>query len=331
MASKAVDQRWASLALFCLDAGMLTDEMPVDKALTLVQKAFQDWLSAQLSDLKCLDRFDMFVASDISEVDDFQAVNDEFVVVCSPDTPEREFFIGERISFLEEMVPGLGQTVLAAVQFASARTFPLWTPDSIMDEAANFYWSGATTMDEWLEEMEINYGTEGDGWSREDYLSPGQFCEGFPYPWIVAPSEALDVPTLEGLARGHADGKVRKVAQLAAEIQAMRKRWQQNEPCPALPDCSEEDAYVVYRSATLRWSKEDLIPRVVDDYIQYCNENADGFTDSYSIGVMPMTMEGFLQWKSDMEGGIGLYKLLDSLVALIGEPYLEEEENNAQS
>lgn len=164
MASRGVDQRWANLALLCLDAGMLTDEMPVDKALNLVQKAFQGWLSAQLSDLKCLDRFDMHVASDISEVYEFQQKSDEFVVVCSPDTPEREFFIGERIAGLEEMVPGLGQTVLAAVQFASARTFPLWAPDSIMDEAANFYWSGATTMDEWLEEMEINYGVEGDGW-----------------------------------------------------------------------------------------------------------------------------------------------------------------------
>ena len=314
-----------------MDQGLLQETDPIDTSINLVKTAMQRWLTGQLGDLKCLDKFDLTLGATSEDIWEYRAGESEgFVFLAVPHECETSFTIGRGIEYLESQVTGLGQTTLAALEFACGRTFGAWTPCTGFETGSYIYWQGETTMEAWLEYMEENYGPESDGgWSSEDYFSPVECQSCHPHPWVVNPKRIISPRRLRKLAVRHPDKMVRDVSNL---LQVICYNWSQlnnGDNSPMLPSCELMEAEPVYRSVTLRWSEEDCIPRVIDDWINFANENGDGYTDAYGMWDVPLSSDGFRKWKQSAEEGLHLYKQLDRLISLIAVSDSTGENDNA--
>lgn len=213
--------------------------------------------------------------------------------------------VGEKLKALESVASGFGQTVLDVVELAGARTTGCWSPRFVREVATYTHWCGATTQEEWLDELEM-YGSD-----PEDVgFGPGEYDGYFEVPWAIDRTQPLDPFALVQLLEAE-DERVAKTAELVLEAQCLLNEG------AMFTSAELTDRETMYRGVWLRWDEDDPIPQVLDDYINYANQGADCYTTLCSVWDVSTTKEGFAQWLKGYALGLKLYKTLDRLLELL--------------
>lgn len=213
--------------------------------------------------------------------------------------------VGETLKTLESISPGFGQTVLDVIELAGARTTGCWSPRFVREAATYTHWCGATTQEEWLEELEM-YGNN----PEEVGFGPGEFDRYFEVDWAIDAKQGLDPFALVQLLEAE-DERVAMTAELALEAQCLLKEGAMFTSA----ELTERES--VYRGVWLRWDEDDPIAQVLDDYINFANQGADCYTTLCSVWEVETTKEGFAKWLTGYAQGLKLYKTLDRLLELL--------------
>ncbi|HMW98291.1 MAG TPA: PRTRC system protein F [Flavobacteriales bacterium] len=304
-------RRWAMLALRWLEVGELP-ESASGLPPTLVQQALVTWINRMVGQLQHIG-FEAHVAAspaalgygslfpDASEDDDqwYWAIQSEQVEWLG---------MKDRLTRIETLCPGLGETALYWLQRASGRTLYALTPQSARDLCEYIHWQGSSDQAEWLDEMRSMGMTEED---LGDAISPDWYDGHFP-DWVLRAKPVLDEEALSRI-----QSSMPEVAPVAAVLLDIEQLMADGGQLPGLDGMEVES---VYFGAYLRWDADDPMDRVFDDFIEYANCASDGYTDLFGAGAVPLDAEGFHVWLHKTGLGLQLLSSLDRLIALIAEP-----------
>lgn len=300
----------ANLALALYDEGLVTEKDSEEGLPELVKVGLKRLMEAVLGDLVFVAPLDLAVSSTLSGCEGYSVEEGEHVpqtywlaLELNPDL--ETCLVGSRLLALEESVPGLGRTALEVAQTAGARTAGCWSPLFVQELASYIYWRGASSQEEWIEELESS------GEDPEEYsFSPEQYEDGFPVDWAISTKRVLDGFSLIQ-ALDHPDPTVGDVAEKLCEVIRLMDQG------AMFPGAQETDREPVYRGALIRWDGDDPVQQVIDDHIEYANQGCDGYTTLCSVWDVKITREAFAEWLKRYRLGLQLYKSLDQLLVML--------------
>lgn len=317
------EPKYAALALHLYDMGLLSEQ---DNELVsisaMVGKGLTRWFAACVGETTQVnpiaggigttldDAMSSYFASHSGAHED-----EPLYLVLSHSDNQAELCVGEVMTRLESILPGLGETIYAAIESASYRTVAAFTPNRALYEGQCLYWQGCENDADLRDELEEMYG---ENWRNEaeelDIYWPSQFAASFKAPWILKAQARVSERRLKKLARRHPLAWVRKLCRLTLAMQVLISRNATIEGPQQFMD-----AETVYPSVVLRWDEQDDLRRVIDDYIQRANECSDSYTDVVSVMEVPLEKEDFMRWEQDTSRGLRLYQLLDAALAVVAE------------
>jgi len=317
----AAGQRVAGmLARYLVRAGAVTWRvfpLPCDDPLTACSMAFSAWLHRHVGETACLSPVFVLApvtAFDIEEIDaaapglrasDAEAVRGIHLRWC--ESSVHRWTVGPGFDALEAAVPGLGTTVLHIMDKKSAAAYPLFTPSVVLNEASNQYWLGELDETEVLEE-ECGDDEEAREAMRADMVRRADIEAAFP-PWALRPCAALSRRQLRQLAQEHADGFVRRAAQLAFALART--------PTHQRFAARREGLFTGF-GAVLCWHDDDIAVRVSDDYAHYAwqSECFEEIGEVLLPAEVPQALRGWMRAMRPQLRAIGLIdQLLQHLAA----------------
>lgn len=310
----------ANLALALYEEGLITEADPDPGLAELVKLGLMRLAEGILGDLAFVSPVDLAVSSTLEgcegfSVEEGEPVPQTYWLALELTNALEPCFAGKRLLELEQAVPGLGKTALEVAQNAGARSAGCWSPQFVRDLSSYIYWRGASTHEEWLEEL------EGSGEDPDDYgFSPKQYEEGFEVDWACSAGMELDGFALVQAA-DHPDPAVGDVAEKLCELIGLMNS------SAAFPDASPTDRESAYRGCLIRWDANDPIEKVLDDHIEHANQCSDCYTTLCSVWDVKITREAFAEWLQGFRLGLQLYKSLDQLLVMLHTS--EKEEVNA--
>lgn len=312
----------ADLALALYDEGFINEDDASKDLSELIKVGLVRVTEGALGKVQFVGPIDVVVSNTLAGCEGYlnetESIPNTYWIALELDNEVEPCIAGKRLLELENAVPGLGRTALFAAERAGTLTAGCWSPTFVRDEATRFYWHGASSQKEWLEELEC---------SNEDpddhELSPDQYDAAFTVDWALDAGRALDgfglVQALEC-----SDASVGDVAEKVCEVLRMTD---QRAMFPGVEFTDQEPAY---RGCLIRWDEYDPVMRVIDDFIQNANQCCDGYTTLSSIWEVKTTKEDFAQWLNSYRQALKLYKVLDQLLALLhsSEPGEKNESGN---
>jgi PRTRC genetic system protein F len=213
--------------------------------------------------------------------------------------------VGPGSEALEAAVPGLGATVLRLLERHGAAAYPLFTPSVLLDEASNQYWLGEADENALLDE-ECGDDAEAREVLRADMVTRAAIDAAFP-PWALRSRAALSGRRLRLLAREHADGHVRRAAQLAFALARTGAH--------ARFAARREGLFTGF-GAVLCWRDDDIAVRVSDDYAHYAWQGE--CYDQIGEVVLPADEPDALRrWMRAMTPQLRAIGLIDRLLHLL--------------
>ena len=259
------------LARYLVRAGAVTRRafpLSCDDPLTACAMALSAWLHRHIGETACISPVFVLTpvtARDIEDIEapapglsasDAEAVHGIHLRWCEASV--HRWTVGPGFEALEASVPGLGATVLHVMEQKSATAYPLFTPSVVLDEASNQYWLGELDETEVLEE-ECGDDEAAREAMRADMVRRADIEAAFP-PWALRACAALPSRQLRLLAQEHADGFVRRAAQLALALARtpVCKRF-----------AARREGLFTGFGAVLCWHDDDIAVRVSDDYANY--------------------------------------------------------------
>jgi PRTRC genetic system protein F len=301
-------QRAARLARCLLDAGLIQGRVHALRAANPLGTSahhLQRWLRERLGPLKCLHpEFRMSVCERTGFPGDTGAEAEEhayFVWFAHA----RGFVVGEALDRLEAMLPGLGATVLRAIEQASFRLIPVFTPSEALGIARDYLWYGEDderlALDERCADDEAERET-----IRQELVTREKLDGAFPAWALGSGSRRRGVGrrTLQRVALTACSARVRRVADDALAL--LRLDLDDR----LLPEC--EGAFVGY-GALLMWHEGDIAARIFDDYM---NDAMQG--DAYdAIGEASFGLDdaqAAREWMDTMEPRFEGMRRLDGLI-----------------
>ncbi|NMG28412.1 PRTRC system protein F [Aromatoleum evansii] len=326
------DPKYAGLALHLFDLGLLSElDREVASIPQLLGRGLTRWMTHCVGETSQVNRINGRIGLTLDG-----AMNHDYGNTTVPDDEDPTYLVlwheendrilcvGDVMMQLESILPGLGETIYAAIETASYKTVGAFTPNRAFYEAQCLYWQGVETDDDLREEFELNYG---ESWREEmadeDIFWPSDFRKSFPVAWVLNPSSRVSERKLKKLARRNPLAWVRRLCTLTLTMHQLVRDG-------ALLEGTQEflDAESVYSSAILRWNTDDCVERVADDFIQRANDSSDCYTDIVSVMEVPIEKEAFLRWQQQVSKGLRLYQLLDAALAVVAEQNQEIENHD---
>ncbi|MGP8437143.1 PRTRC system protein F [Paraburkholderia fungorum] len=223
----------------------------------------------------------------------------------------RQVSIGGAINALEQVCKGLGQTLLAALYDACDMLPTICTPAYALGLAEYTYWYGESDESFAIEEaMSLH-----DCQSREelietfDFFTRDKFFRGMP-EWAASPQRVLS------------RAKVKRAAaqdEFATEVvAAMDAIWNIVRFYGPFAEVGTGGAGLdaIDLALVVRWTEDDVVGRVVDDFLQYI---ADGeFLGAASATPLNIVGGDIATWLKQMEATALLAKAVERLLTLLG-------------
>ena len=253
----------ARVAHFLLEAGVVR-EVDVPRTwhdpLAICETALQRWLERHLGALRCFSPwFSLSLTCDDAPCDSTATSDPDGVCIRWGEAEVLRWEVGEGLERLEKHEPGLGATILAVLDTAASRLYPLFTPRTALGTASFLYWHGED--DEGLALDAMCDTPEERESMRAEMVTLEAMREAFP-PWALTPPSLSSACAL--LARTASSGNgpqvVQRTVALAAELARLPSRAEHT------PD--EEGLFIGF-GAVLCWRPDDLAMRISDDLAQY--------------------------------------------------------------
>lgn len=300
----------AGLALALLDQGFIkTDAQGAIQ--TLVAQGLEAVLQRELGELAIVERFDINVGLDsasaagyLSSACDMGMSDGSLWIGLDSGNTGKECVIGTTVTSLDALIPGFGEAVLHTLESLSHRSISAWTPAHAREMGSYCLWYGAETHEDWIDEI------EGLGGDPEDYeCSPKEYEDSFGAPWITRPKKVKGITRMLRTAAASQDEKAREVAALLVTARRLLKKG------GLIPSAHLLDAESAYRSALVRWDKDDWVPRIADEYIEQSNQCCDSFTSVFAAyEIEHADAQQCAKWLDEFRSGLAIYKLLDRLL-----------------
>lgn len=216
------------------------------------------------------------------------------------------YYLCDGLPRLEEIMPGLGQTVLAVV-YDALRVLPnVLTPYQSLWQAEYIYWGGYASEEDYLRDMMA----EGED-PPENPFKRTDFFDGMP-EWAALPKRVLTASDVRRAARLHpfADAVVRAVDRLMDVAQR----------CREFADVSVMDSQCdsVCWIAWLRWSPADCAPRVLDDWAQHACQGE--YIEAATAVCCADTYSDPVDWLQKMHANARVARALEPVIELITSP-----------
>lgn len=321
--SDDADPKYAVLALHLYDLGLLSESDAESASVPqLLGKGLTRWMAHCVGETSQVNAINGRIGLTLDGAMNHHYGNptvpddeDPAYLILWHEDNQRILCVGDVMMQLESILPGLGETIFAAIETASYKTASAFTPNRAYGEAQCLYWQGADNDDDLREEFELNYGED---WRKqmdeEDIFWPSDFRKSFAVPWVLNPQSRISERKLKKLARRHPLAWVRRLCAMTLTMHQLVRDG-------ALLEGTQEflDAESVYPSAILRWNEDDCLQRVADDFVERANESSDCYTDIVSVMEVPIEKEAFLRWHQQVSKGLRLYQLLDAALAVVAE------------
>ncbi|VWB76798.1 hypothetical protein BLA6993_03631 [Burkholderia lata] len=221
----------------------------------------------------------------------------------------RHVYIRDGIQALEQVRVGLGQTVLATL-YDAFRMLPVSiTPSYALGIAEYLYWYGEYDESAALEEMMAAYDVTSVDELRSvtDVFTRSQFFAAMP-EWVSLPKRVLTRRQVQIAAKR--DDYAREI------VDAMDSLWNIVRFYGPFADLRSEDigADPIDFALLVRWSDDDEITRVVDDYL---HQMADGdYVTAGAVTPLKIVGDDFADWLKAMEASALLAKAVERVLAL---------------
>lgn len=317
--------RWAQIALLWLDAGYI-EESDEGSPRELVQRAVGRWIGKQVEGINTFASFGVQLMPYPSDDGSSPGTH---LGYGNKDWDNQWYFaiiggyaadwvtLERRVTALETTYPGLGRTALHWFEDAAARLLPILTPHHARYLAERTWWYGMDDQASYEEEMGA-FGEDGESEDGEP-RGPDAFDKKFP-DWMFNPGDAspalLDLDQLRQISDHGSTEEARAVARLVSTIsQVDRDSFRM----PSLFGESPVELENAYHLAYIRWNETDPMLALVDDIMNAANESGDCFTELLGADCVPLDEGGFQKWKTEIEAGFKVLKLLDELLPLISD------------
>ncbi|MFD2274266.1 PRTRC system protein F [Undibacterium arcticum] len=209
--------------------------------------------------------------------------------------------IGKVLCALEDIAEGLGQTVYSVLKAAAWAGMGLFTFDYAVDSLPYLYG---------LEEDDEDELGDEDDEESDDRITKATLLANIP-GWFVSPELKL---TPEDVTRISNQTSIPQWAKtvLNATLQAA-DAWTKG--AHKLGKFSYSDAEPAYHTAAIRFSEEDQMSRILDDYYDMCNQCSDHYTDAMHMEFVDLSdTHKFNQWWDGILDGCRLLKTVDALL-----------------
>ncbi|CAN7608095.1 PRTRC system protein F [Caballeronia sp. LjRoot34] len=221
----------------------------------------------------------------------------------------REILIGRGMEKLEAIRAGLGQTVLATLQDAFGMLPSVCTPSFTLSLAEYLYWYGETDEQEAMTQAAELHGYDSveEMLESNDFFTRAQFFDGMP-EWAAAPRRVLTRRQIV-LAAGR-DPFAREV------VDAMNTVWNIARFYGPFADVRSEDvgADLIDFGLIVRWSGDDIVGRVVDDYLHQASEGE--YVIASSVTPLKIVGADIADWLKRMESTALLAKAVEHVLSI---------------
>jgi PRTRC genetic system protein F len=259
-------QQAARLARCLLDAGIIHGQVDPRRAkepLATCRTFLDQWLRAQLPDLKCLSPgFRLLVDGHSTCFNGAQSEQGEATIVWFAECSA--FAVGEALERLEAIHPELGATVLSVIDGTSMKLVPAFTPWDTLGTAQEYYWYGESDETMALDEQCGDDPGERAA-MRQEMVTREKIDAAFP-EWATqwrGRRKRLSRRALQQIAVSARSLRVRRVAECALALDRL------DLDDAFLPDT---DGWFVGYGAVLTWKPGDITVRVFDDFANHAVE-----------------------------------------------------------
>jgi PRTRC genetic system protein F len=213
-------------------------------------------------------------------------------------------FIGERILALEALCPGLGETVCAALQWAGYGSMLLFTFNHVFESIPFMYY-----FDERGEQGENGEDEEEDP-NVEGLPTKETLLEGVP-KWAGCPQLKLTPLQVEDIINTVSTPDwAKEVLQSTLALAEAYKDGSHK-----LGEFSYSEHEPVYTLAVIRFSSEDQMGMILDDFFNMANSCSDNYTQSSHLELVYQDdTEAFGEWWKGILDGFRLVKTIETLL-----------------
>ena len=213
-------------------------------------------------------------------------------------------FIGERILALEALCPGLGETVCAALQWAGYGSMLLFTFNHVFENIPFMYY-----FDERGEQGE-NGDDEDEDPNFEGLPTKETLLEGVP-KWAGCPQLKLTPLQVEDIINKVSTPDWAK--EVLRSTMALAEAYKDG--AHKLGEFSYSEHEPVYTLAVIRFSSEDQMGMILDDFFNMANNCSDNYTQSSHLELVYQDdTEAFGEWWKGILDGFRLVKTIETLL-----------------
>ena len=288
-----------------LDLGMVSETdlvEPWQSEREILRRAFNRLIEQEGSDLTLFSP--RIVIADSLEGYEVSEPGED-ILFCFYPTSLKSLFIGNGASRIEDACPGLGETLLYQIDRAVCATLYCVTPSYCLDLARYIYWQGEDDEREVVAERLA----EGESIEDMDVYRRSDYLAHIP-EWAAEPKEKLPLDQLREIARS-GKGLVREAAKAALDLAEQQVEGYQK------PSFEEFIGDNVDPALYVRWSENDDVERVFDDFYEYAVQGECTEMHGY-ISSQP-DKDGIGKALEDIRQFFRILRALERSFCLIGE------------
>lgn len=297
----------ALLARRLYEARVIPKDAPARAArepLQVARKHLEQWIEPQLAGMQCLTLHLRLVMGKADEEFTGRSAGPGMVTALWSGEYQ-PFTVGPALDALETLLPGLGQTVLAAIDLTGVLLLPAFTAWDAMGVAQEYFWQGEQNEELALDEMCGDDEAEREA-MRDGMVTRKMVDEAYPSWATTWPKrrKKLSQRLLATTAQTARSAKARRVAQLALALKRLRLK----------DECRPQgDGWFIGFGPVLLWRDDDLTTRIFDDfcndasqgdYVDWCGEHRFDLQDEASVKA----------WMKLMKPRLHGIRLLDNLI-----------------
>ncbi|MGQ7939106.1 PRTRC system protein F [Paraburkholderia sp. D1E] len=226
--------------------------------------------------------------------------------------------IGPAIEHLEGLRRGLGQTVLSALYDVLDMLPLVCTTRMAISIAEYTYWHGHSDEDEAFREALFYHDvkTKEELTEVSDFVTHKQIYGRMP-KWVRRPERVLSRAQVQRAAKPDAFAQ--------AVVSAMDELWTVLRFCGPFADHSSPDAgaELVDFTLILRWSEDDSIGRIIDDYGHYAAEG--DHISAASVSGLRLSDRSISDWLQKMRASALLAAAAERVLDLLGSMEFEQQ------
>lgn len=295
-----------SLATF-IDLGLVSEidlEEPWETEDEVLGRAFNRFIEQEGSGLTLYNPVIVLTDSltDDGSSNDFDTGDNILFSFYSKSRPY--LLVGEGSQEIENGYSGLGETLMYQIGRAVYATLDCATPQSCLDLAKYIYWQGEDDEMMVIEE----YLAEGENPEDVEIYRRSDYFNNLP-EWAADPKQKLSPAQLRKIIRT-SEGLVCEAAKAALELSQQLIDGYRG------PYFEEFIGDNIDPALFVRWSEEDDVERIYDDYYYYATQSE--CTDSHGYYSVQPDKEGIGKAMEDIRQFFRILRALDTAFGLIG-------------